>query len=116
MWSVSRQAADLSCGRECAQWSLGPSRVHVAEGTGCPSLSPRCCAFGALSPWGWDSEVAALGLPAAIPASGTCKVALWLLLEGGQRFPFPRKGPFGELGRRAQTQVTSVLEELEGWG
>ena len=67
-------------------------------------------AVGALSPWGWDSEVAAVGLPAAIPASGTCKVALWLLLEGGQRFPFPRKGPFGELGRRAQTQVTGVLE------
>lgn len=29
---------------------------------------------------------------------------------------FPGKGPFGELGRRVQTQVTSVLEELKGWG
>ena len=66
-------------------------------GMGCRNVSSwtdACC------PWFWDLQVGSAA------ASGR-----W------PEVPFsPGRVLFGEMGRRAQTQVTSVLEELEGWG
>lgn len=89
----------------------------MAEGTGCPSLSSRCCAFGAIEPHGdgiqkWQQLD---GLP-AIPGSGTCKVALWLLLEGGQRFPFPWEGSVWRAGQESPDSGDQCLGGAEGLG
>lgn len=75
-------------------------------------LPPGLC-FWVIEPHGDGiQKCQQLDLSPAIPGFGLCgcfsKVARGSLIPG--------KGPFGEMGRRAQTQVTSDLEELEGWG
>lgn len=111
MWSVSRQAADLSCGRERAQWSLGPSRVHVAEGTGCPSLSPRCC---------WGIEPMGMGFGSGSSWTACCYPCFWDLQGGSvvasRRWPEVPFSPEGSVWRAGQESPDSGDRCLGGAG